>query len=233
MDKYLVSTIMLDYEAENIQKLIVNRGWNEKTEFNKILEVYNFIRDEIKFGYNIDDRIPASKVLLDGYGQCNTKGTLFMAILRALRVPCRIHGFTINKRLQKGPMSGFVYLLAPENVVHSWVEVLYEGTWHDLEGLIIDKMYLNSLQKKFNKCSGSFCGYGVAVKDFANLAVDWNGNSTFIQKEGINQDFGIYDTPDAFFAEHSQQLNPIKNFVFRNVGRHLMNRNVNKLRTSL
>lgn len=41
------------------------------------------VRDDIVFGYNIDDEIPASKVLADGYGQCNTKGTLFMALLRA------------------------------------------------------------------------------------------------------------------------------------------------------
>mgnify|MGYP002241704325 CR=1 FL=1 len=48
---------------------------------------------------NVDDSIPASKVLKDGYGQCNTKGTLFMALLRACGVPCRIHGFTIDKKI--------------------------------------------------------------------------------------------------------------------------------------
>ena len=61
------------------------------------------------FGYNIDDNISASKVLADGYGQCNTKGTLFMALLRACNIPCRVHGFTIDKKLQKGAMTGIVY----------------------------------------------------------------------------------------------------------------------------
>ncbi len=37
----------------------------------------------------------------DGYGQCNTKGTLFMALFRSVDIPCRFHGFTIDKKLQK------------------------------------------------------------------------------------------------------------------------------------
>ena len=71
---------MLDYSNANIQKLIQARAWQKLDTFGCIKAVYNFVRDEILFGYNIDDAIPASKVLADGYGQCNTKGTLFMAL---------------------------------------------------------------------------------------------------------------------------------------------------------
>ena len=78
-------------------------------EYNRIRLVYGFVRDEILFGYNVDDSIPASRVLADGYGQCNTKGTLFMALLRGVDIPCRVHGFTIDKNLQKGAMTGIVY----------------------------------------------------------------------------------------------------------------------------
>lgn len=39
-------------------------------------------------------------------------------------------------------------------------------------------------------------GYGVAVKDFQNPVIDFNRNNTYIQSEGINQDFGVYDSPD-------------------------------------
>jgi len=230
MDKYLESTKLLDYESEKIQELIELRKWKQLDNFHKIQEAYNYIRDEIKFGYNVDDSISATRVLSDGYGQCNTKGTLFMAILRALGVPCRIHGFTIGKELQKGAMTGIVYKLAPQNVVHSWVEVYYDGTWYNLEAFIIDKQYLLKLQAKFSDCLGSFCGYGVAVKEFRNLVIDWNKNDTYIQKEGINKDYGIYNNPDTFFSEHSQELNLLKRFLYRKLLRHLMNINVKKIR---
>lgn len=228
--RYLQSTKMLDYENESIQKLIQQKGWRSLSEFECIKAIYNYIRDDILFGYNTDDSIPASKVLKDGYGQCNTKGTLFMALLRACNIPCRVHGFTIDKELQKGAMTGIVYRNAPRNVFHSWVEVYFEEKWYELEAFIIDKTYLESLQKKNSSCEGAFCGYGVAVTDFKNPVIDFNRNNTYIQSEGINQDFGIYDSPDELLKEHHQEISALKGFAYRHLGRHLMNRNVKRVR---
>lgn len=126
MHDYLTETKMLDYSNENIKQLIRERKWSDMAEFERLKAIYTFVRDEILFGYNVDDSVPASRVLRDGYGQCNTKGTLFMALLRACDIPCRVHGFTIDKKLQKGAMTGIVYRNAPQNVFHSWVEVYFE-----------------------------------------------------------------------------------------------------------
>ena len=57
-----------------------------------------------------------------------------------------------------------------------------------------------------------------------------NHNNTYIQSEGINQDFGIYDSPDELLREHHQEMSRLKAFVYRNLGRHLMNANVKKIR---
>lgn len=125
MKRYLKETRMLDFSNPSIKNLINVKRWNEQDEFNRLKFIYNFVRDEVEFGYNADDNIPASKVLKDGYGQCNTKGTLFMALLRGCGIPCRVHGFMIDKQIQKGAMSGFVYKNAPQNILHSWVEVFF------------------------------------------------------------------------------------------------------------
>jgi ubiquinone/menaquinone biosynthesis C-methylase UbiE len=229
-NEYLSQTHMLDYDNYKIQGLIRERGWRDLPEFERIRSIYNFIRDEIRFGYNVDDSIPASKVLKDGYGQCNTKGTLFMALLRAVGIPCRVHGFTIRKELQEGAMTGFVYKQAPKNIFHSWVEVYLEGKWYELEAFIIDKDYLGKLQQKNSSCTGAFCKFGVGVEDFKNPVIDFNRNNTYIQSTGINQDFGIYDSPDALLKDHHQEMGPIKKLAFRYYGRHMMNRNVRKIR---
>jgi len=155
-----------------------------------------------------------------------------MALLRACGIPCRVHGFTIDKKLQKGAMTGFVYRNAPDNVFHSWVEVCVEVCWYELEGFILDKQYINNLQRINSNCIGSFCGYGVAVKDFQHPVIDFNMNSTYIQSEGINQDFGVYDSPDEMLKEHHQKLSPVKRFAYRHLGRHLMNRNVKNIRNA-
>ena len=67
-DKYLRETRMIDFSNPAIQKLIQNMKWQEMGEFERIKAIYNYVRDDILFGYNIDDGIPASKVLADGYG---------------------------------------------------------------------------------------------------------------------------------------------------------------------
>jgi len=145
MDTYLRETKMLDYSNPSIRALIQEKNWRTLDTFERIKSIYNFVRDDIHFGYNIDDNISASKVLKDGYGQCNTKATLFMALLRACGIPCRIHGFTIDKKLQQGAMTGFVYRNAPKNIFHSWVEVYFEERWYELEALILDTQYLTKL----------------------------------------------------------------------------------------
>lgn len=204
MKKYLRETKMLDYSSKNIQQLIRERNWNDIEEFERLKSIYTFVRDEILFGYNIDDTVCASKVLADGYGQCNTKGT----------------------------MTGIVYKNAPRNVLHSWVEVYFEDTWYELEAFILDMQYLRKLQIKNSDCTGAFCGYGVAVKNFKNPVIDFDRNNTYIQSEGINQDFGVYDSPDDLLKEHHQEMSELRAFLYRNLGRHLMNRNVNKIRNS-
>ncbi len=230
MDRYLTETPMLDFSDASIQDLITQRGWQSLDEFERIRSIYNFVRDEILFGYNVDDNIPASKVLADGYGQCNTKGTLFMALLRGCGIPCRVHGFTIDKRLQKGAMTGLVYRLAPKDVFHSWVEVYLEGVWYELEAFILDIGYLGRIQSSNPECTGAFCGYGVAVNDLQHPVIDFDRNDTYIQSEGINRDFGVYDSPDDLLKEHHQEMSSLKAFVYRNIGRHLMNANVRRIR---
>ncbi|MDU3351606.1 MAG: transglutaminase-like domain-containing protein [Clostridium sp.] len=198
MDKYLEETKLLNFSSICISDLIKKERWMQLSDYNKIFKIYNYVRDDIEFGYNEDDAITASKVLEDGYGQCNTKGILLMALLRVVGIKCRIHGFTIDKALQKGAMKGFYYSLAPNEIVHSWVEVYYNSKWYNLEGFILDIKYLNKLQNKFSSCTNSFCGYGVATKDFQNPIINWNENDTYIQKEGIVRDFGIFDNPDIY-----------------------------------
>lgn len=110
-EQYLIETKILNYSDSSIQQLIFQRKWRELDTFEQIKSIYSYVRDEILFGYNISDKISASRVLADGYG------------------------FTIDKKLQKGAMTGLVYRNAPKNIFHSWVEVFYNKhglNWRDL-----------------------------------------------------------------------------------------------------
>jgi Transglutaminase-like superfamily len=227
----LAATPLLDFEHPTLQQLCRTRQWDKLALFDRVGAIYDFVRNEVAFGYNQSDDLPASSVLADGIGQCNTKGTLLMALLRASGVACRLHGFTIDKRLQKGAVTGLAYLLAPRSIIHSWVEVWLDGQWINLEGFILDQAYLSALQQRFPDTQ-AFCGYGAATPNLADPAVQWRGRSTYIQKEGINADLGVFDTPDDFYRRFGTNLTGLKRWLFTHVVRHQMNRNVARLRAS-
>lgn len=233
MQRYLGPTLLLNFQDPSIQGLIAQKNWRILTQKEQILQAYNFVRDEILFGFNANDTISASDVLAEGIGQCNTKTILFMALLRALQIPCRLHGFTIDKKLQAGIMNDEVYELMPDEIVHTWAEVHLEENWFNMEGLILDQGYLKSSQQKFKHHQGDFSGFGVATKNLHSAAVFWDGQrDTCIQKEGIVQDYGVFDDPDAFFKKYSQKMTDEQVQYFSNTMRHEINKNISAIRKS-
>jgi hypothetical protein len=151
-----------------------------------------------------------------------------MALLRALYVQCRFHGFTIDKRLQRGVVPELVYPLAPRNIIHSWVEIFHDGQWLNLEGFILDAPVLAALQGAFPERQ-SLCAYGAGTDCLQDPNVEWREASTYIQKTGINHDFGKFDDPDAFYENH-RQLSGVKGVLYRLTVRHWMNHRVKKMR---
>jgi len=169
-------------------------------------------------------------VLADGYGgQCNTKATVLMALLRGLDVPCRLHGFTIHKAPQRGVVPEAVYPIAPNEILHSWVEVWIGGSWVNLEGFILDTVYLDRLRAAFAERE-DLCGYGVGTDRLSAPPVAWFGADTYIQKTGIERDLGTFDTPDEFFQDHRQEFGRLRGWLYRRVIRHLMNARVRAIR---
>lgn len=230
MNPLLSLSPLLDFNHPAIEHLVNTRGWPSLPPTQRAAAAYDFVRNEIVFGYNASDDVPASQVLADGHGQCNTKATLFMALLRRLGQPCRLHGFTIDKGLQAGALPPLVQALAPSEILHAWVELEQDGQWIALEGLILDDRYLQSLQRRFATQRGPFCGYGAAIRDLHTVAVQWSGGDTFIQREGIRQDFGLFDTPDAFFAQHGVNLRGVRRWLFERLLRPRINAHVERLR---
>jgi hypothetical protein len=229
---HLKRTPLLDFKSPKIQQLIAQRNWRDLSDTDKIGSAYSFVQNEILFGYNAQDALPASQVLREGYGQCNTKATLLMALLRALGISCRLHGFTIHKHLQRGIVPEVIYPLVPRDILHSWVEVLYAGetktAWLNLEGFILDASLIAALQYHFPDRQ-SLCGFGAGTDQLHPPDIAWRGGDTYIQRTGINRNLGRFDSPDAFYAQHSQ-LTGLRGLLYSRAIRHWMNRRVANMR---
>lgn len=176
--KYVRPTVLLDYGHPRLQAVIKERGWAELPERERIGAIYHFVRDEIRFGFNVSDDMPASAVLKDGYGQRDTKATLLMSLFRATGLPCRLHGAMVDKRLQFGMAPPLMYRLWRAEIRHSWVEVLFEGRWIGLDGVILDRGYLDGVRAKVGASADrGLLGYAVGTEDLANPPIEWHGTA--------------------------------------------------------
>ncbi len=230
MDKYLFETPMLDFGSNAITQLISKHKWNEEEVFMKIKCIYEYVQNEILFGYNETDYLSASEVLKEGYGQCNTKSTLLMALLRGVGVPCRIHAFAVTKDFQKGVTTPLISIFAPQQILHTWVEIYYNNDWIVLEGVITDKEYLTAIIKRFGSTNKAFNKYAIATRDLHTLSIGWNGKSTYVQREAIISDYGTFNSPDDLFKKYKQKIGRMKSFLYAKYGCKKMTKNVEKIR---
>ena len=229
-DLYLQPSKMLNYGDRAIQDLIEDRKWRDLNEYDRIGAIYGFVRNEILLGYNESDRLTATEVLKDGIGQCNTKTTLLISLLRATGIPARLHGAKVTKEFQKSLMPKIMAGLAPSRFVHTWAEVFYCDEWIALEGVITDQQYIDGLKRRYPQQAEKFFDYAVAVGNFGSMQLDWSGKSTFVQSLAVVEDFGIFATPDEFFTDHAQEYRGMKKFLYEKVGRKIMTKRAAKIR---
>jgi len=232
MEEYLKETKMLNFNSAKISDLVREKGWLELDEFHKIKNIYEFVQNDILFGYNSTDIFSAVEVLQDGFGQCNTKATLLMALLRSVNIPCRLHAFNVSKDFQKGALPQIIYLLAPKYILHTWVEVFFNDKWIALEGVIIDKDYLYTVQQKYTEYKGIFKKFAIATKDLETVNIALTVNDVFIQKEAVVDDYGIFSSPDILFSKHTQNMSKIKLYLYSHIGTKMMTKRVFKIRNS-
>lgn len=88
-----------------------------------------------------------------------------MALLRSVGMPCRLLGFTIHSELHTGAVPRSLQPLMPAQIIHSWVEISYDGAWRNLKGFILDRPYPTSIQQKLLALTGRFTGCVPATAD--------------------------------------------------------------------
>jgi hypothetical protein len=201
-------------------------------DVEQAVRLHDFVRDDILFGWApAFDAQKASEVLRSRIGFCNTKSTLFVALLRATGIAARLHFATINRRILDG-------LIRPpsEFVDHSYTEVLLGPRWIPLDSYTVDVPLHRAAIARCHDERRTI-GYGVHTAGTTR----WDGRSAcfaqFVADGSVpdlsDEDFGTFVDPDAFRAT-GRGRNP-SNFMARLGVRWLVrggNRRVRRLRAS-
>jgi len=138
---YLEPTNLIDFNTPIVKQKALELTKDSTSEIEMVQYIYHFVRDEIPytFTHNLQK---ASDVLKEKVGQCNTKTTLTIALLRAVNIPARYHCGSISKKLFKNTIPTWAYPFTPKLIPgHCWTEVYINDKWTAIENVMDLKLY--------------------------------------------------------------------------------------------
>jgi hypothetical protein len=170
------------------------------TRLEKLEAIFYFMRDRIKFGFpSTWDELKASEVLELGFGYCNTKASLFLALCKASNIPAQIHCGLIDIEIMRGVFPGFAFPFLPKAGPHSWIDVEIDDEWKSIDSYINDKAFYERASKRLKR-SGMPFGYSVSFKDEKSSCEFNFGEKGFVHMGAVIEDHGTWDDLSEYIA---------------------------------
>jgi hypothetical protein len=203
-----------------------------RTEREKAIRLYRFVRDEIEFGFTSRfDAASPRETLEARRGHCNPQTRLLVALARASGIEARHHFVTISDRILDG--------VWPERarrrgfLDHSFAELRVDGRWLRLDGYTVDATLLEGARRRL-LAEGRAVGYG-AHRD---ACFEWDGRSDCMAQFADETmllpggDHGTFEDADDFYrsAAYRQGLGWWSRQLYRFLGVPIMNRRLEEIR---
>ncbi len=198
--EHLGSTALIQSTHPRIVALAREITASSPTPVAAAVAIHDWVRDQIAFG--VSRRFyetEATQVLSEGLGYCNTKVSLFSALLRASGIATRMRVMDLSAQVLHGLFdSGTPY------VDHAITEVALDGRWLKVDSYVVDLPLADSARRRL-KQSGAKAGFGV----HADGKSTWDGRSdSFIQcldnasiPGYVLKDHGLFDDIAHFYNQ--------------------------------
>lgn len=194
---WLSSTRLVDLNDPKLRILAMSLTQLADTDTQKVMAIHGFIKT-MPFGCAASfEHMSAGDVLRSGQGDCHTKGTLFVALMRCAGLPARLRFVTMPSDFLHGIIS-----LPKINVVHAIGEVYVGERWVRTDTYVADDV-LEAEAARLLTREGRHVGYGIHL----NGARQWDAfHDTFGQSAVSDpaslplQDWGVAHDPEQFYA---------------------------------
>jgi transglutaminase-like putative cysteine protease len=183
LEDYLRPSELCDSTNPKIKSIAEKITTGAKSPKDAAIRIFYFVRDEIPLAF-VNPSTTASETLKNRRGNCFTKATLQMALLRSLKIPARfrILKFRGNDPNEwKGILPSLIVPRMPEEFFHYFVEVYINREW-----VMADATFDKALLPKIE---------------------DWNGEDDVCQVEApsVLSDMGAF----AFIEDEAKKLDEI------------------------
>ena len=230
-DRWLVNTPLLQFDHPKIRVLAMRLTQLQATPRQKALAIVNYI-GALPFGAIADSTgTSAMAVLKRGMGDCHTKSTLLVSLLRSAGIPSRMRFVSLRPDFLRGIVDA-----GDTPIEHGCVEVLLDEHWLALDSYVVDIKLAVAAKSRLRR-EGRRLGYGMHVDG----STSWNGSSHSFGQFSPNdahsmplRDWGAFDDPYQFYSSTpfvKSRLNWSSRVKWL-VGAGLVNRKVRELRLS-
>jgi hypothetical protein len=194
---WLSSTRLVDLNDPKLRILAMSLTQLADTDTQKVVAIHGFIKT-MPFGCAASfEHMAAGDVLRSGQGDCHTKGTLFVALMRCAGLPARLRFVTMPSGFLRGIIS-----LPKVNVVHAIGEVYLGERWVRTDTYVADEVLEAEAARLLVK-EGKRMGYGIHL----NGARQWDAFHDAFGQSAVSdpaslplQDWGVAHDPEQFYA---------------------------------
>jgi len=179
--EYLEATKCCDVEHPEIKKTAISLVSNCKTDKEKAISIFNFVRDRIKYRFDYSFK-KASETLIKKEGNCFNKANLQIALLRSIKIPAGYEVFLITKKVFLPIVSDEIYQMINEPTIHVCCCCFLNGNWISSDATI-DKELFEAVYRKVENWEYK----------------EWNGvEKILLNKKYIKEEQGIYPNIDLY-----------------------------------
>jgi transglutaminase-like putative cysteine protease len=229
--RWLANTPLLQFDHPRIRLLAKKLTALKPTPREQAVACFVWLR-AMPFGCIADSTgTSALAVLRANRGDCHSKSTLLLALLRSLGIPSRMRFVTLKPDFLFGIID-----TGGQPIEHAYLEVLVDGHWQAMDSYVVD-VRLAMAAKTRLKLEGRSVGYGM----HKDGAIGWDGRSNSFGQFSLQDagsmplhDWGAFDDPYQFYSSVPyvrDRLNWSSRFKWM-VGASVVNRRVNALRAT-
>ena len=222
--RWLRNTDLLQHDHPKVRLLALKLTQLKPGAREKAMACHQFVR-QMPFGHAGDAATTSSLAVLEaGMGDCFTKSTLFIALLRSIGIAARARVVAMPPGYLRS-----VNDTAANTIEHVFTEVLLEGRWLGVDSYVVDPdLGLAARVRLINEKRQ--CGYGVHLKG----QVGWDGKSSSFGQFSMDDpaglpvlDLGAFDDVKQFAASGAA---PKRQSL---IAATLVNRRIRKIRETV
>jgi hypothetical protein len=193
---WLCATSLLDLEDPKLRIRVLRITQLATSATDKAIRVHDYIKS-LPFGcVPASENLRSGLVLRAGFGDCHTKGTLFVSMLRLVGIPARLRFVNLSSTFLEGIIS-----LPGIQIIHAITEAYLVGKWIQVDTYVTDETFEGHALGRL-KSKGSTLGFGIHAggQRYWTGILPAHGQYTPLDPQSLpTRDLGVAHDPEHFY----------------------------------